>query len=419
MHGSRFRYGGAVAGFIGVSAYALYRLLRHTRLPVSSATALMGVPVPKTVPFIVMTDLEPDDMLALAVLKRRGFQPTVIIAGEGCAHNKAIRARQYADDLGWLDTFVVCGNDSDKVFPNECADLDASQKDATHYGSRINFPFASDTADIEVNVLQRGLRGPSGVAEPTVLCLKPPRELVMLESGGRKDEAHRLFKKLRLVLYGSFNLREVGYEPVLHWLNPGTTPFKQVVLYENYGGMAGGTKNLNPATVSPCASPVLSCGMEVYEERLRVVAREWDMYILQDCEATCKQIEKENPDWATNAEDNARWTRNHTCASSVRENLGRQIVAADPILALIMDNPKYAKWADSVRGTHIPDGCPYPLFTYDSSNSGTGASPGTSKSVMRFRNLPDEEVLADIGPIWQRVFGDHDHKPSSSLSPRA
>jgi len=364
---------------------------------------------PPSTPLVVLTDLEPDDMLALKVLHSRKMRPSAIIVGEGCTRAKLARARLYAHQLGWRDTLIVQGVGSSKTFPDEGSDLDplavALVEGALPPIQRTDAEPKTETEteavrwDVRLKaVLQHNVSGGTGVQKPTILCLKPPRELVCAEAGAGPDGAAALFGPVRLVLYGSFNLREVSYGSVLHWLKPDTTPYNQVLWYENFGGMAGKTTNLNPDTI-PEGDRSTPPSKGWFDECLRAVAASWDAFILKDCEDTCAAIEAANPLWRDDPAAVASWDRNDTCATSVRKHAGRQIVAADPVLALVFDNPMFSQYSRAVENVVLPAGSPYPVVTFSEEDDGN-----PRMKVIQYKALPDARVLASLGPVWAEAF---------------
>ena len=63
-------------------------------------------------PLVVATDLEPDDCLALLMLRLRGITPKAVMVGEGCAPLKVKRMQMLAPMLGWHNTRIVQGMSS-------------------------------------------------------------------------------------------------------------------------------------------------------------------------------------------------------------------------------------------------------------------------------------------------------------------
>lgn len=364
-------------------------------------------------PLIVFTDLEPDDMVALRILQSRNIQPKAVVVGEGPdLELKARRMQVYAELLGWTKTIVVRGIASQKEFPQEGDDVrqcpeaakaSAVQRhpvvswhgfnDIMHCCSSASFP---DTRDVDIAWGWLGrVRHPEACAitSPTILCLKPPRELLATEALDPLA-ARAQFKTMRLVLYGSFNLRQVSMGATLHWLNPGTTPFREVIWYENYKGTAHGTRTLSPASMAFAAgpdSPRPACPLPGFDECVRVTTRAWDEALLQDCKETCAAIEAANP---TGFRDDPSWQRNHTCITQVEPYVGAQVVAADPVLALAVDNPQFAPFLRTVTSVTLDPVTQYPVIT---------EGPGTSKIKM-YRNIDDDLLLREVAPVWKACF---------------
>jgi hypothetical protein len=124
---------------------------------------------------------------------------------------------------------------------------------------------------------------------------------------------------------------------------------------------------------------------------VRVTTRAWDEALLQDCKETCEAIEAANP---TGFRDDPSWQRNHTCITQVEPYVGAQVVAADPVLALAVDNPQFAPFLRTVTSVTLDPVTQYPVIT---------EGPGTSKIKM-YRNIDDDLLLREVAPVWKACF---------------
>lgn len=350
-------------------------------------------------PLIVFTDLEPDDMLALRVLHARKIQPKAVVVGEGCVEAKVARMRAYARKLGWTHTVVMQGLGSARTWPNDGHDI--ADEPVDHTSAPLCSPAALSavmhgTPDSRpagsCPVLPR-LVSPCPVQQPTFLVLKPPRELVNWDAA----EAAPLFSTVRLAAYGSFNFRQVNMNEVAAWLTPATTPFSSVVWYENFMGMLHGTKALTSAVMPPRqvataagAAATATAAPAEFDVCLRKVALDWDTYMLQDCEESCATIE------ADTFRADAAWARNTVCAQQIRAAMGQQIVAADPVLALVLDNPRFQIGHAEVQSVTVSPTEPYPKIQY-------GPCQG---KVVKIEQLEDKSVLEDLAQVWHEVFAE-------------
>jgi hypothetical protein len=378
----------------GFVAYGYYRDRRQVQALTAPA------------PLIVATDLEPDDCFALLVLRLRGVTPKGILVGEGCSTAKVQRMRTLAPYLGWQSAHILQGMPSDTClleFEEPRDYLEDTVREpvcGTTSWARTLGAVLDDGFDCrELTVLE----DLNPIRQPTLLFLKPPRELVHAEKT-EPEEAKKLFARVRLVLYGSYNLRQVGYENVVGWLDPAKTPFQSVILYENHGSMDydGAFKTLREDNMEPWGSfhgrearKVHSLGQ--YARRLRAFMQQWDAYILKDCDQTCAAIE-ETPGWQSDPVQQSRWSRNKSCADAVRPYAGRQIAAADPVLAAILDHRMFRTNLHPVQRASWTPGQPY-LDIVDDANA--NASGGR---VARYKGMVPDDIKWELYGAWTILF---------------
>lgn len=330
----------------------------------------MGTTIPSTKNVCVATDLEPDDMLALAVLKARGFHIRYGIVGEGDPEAKSPRFAAYTEALGFpvRDSDILEGCPSDKQFPGEQVPAYPGPK------PKHTFTFFESMVD-------------AGVTH--VMYLKPPRELMVMWTTNR-PRAQALFSRIHLAIYGSFNLRTIGYVATA-WITDPDTPFASVRLYQNVNGCldrdGAPVKNLNPITC-----PEFFARYSPTSQLAQVMST-WDKDVVDDCHKTCRELG--DPEQLKDAAAKARWHRNAECAAQVSAYFGRQFVAADPVLACAVWDPVIEATASvcvPVVITH-PEDKPYPVVT--------DLEPDNPCRVKLYRGLPLSMVTGCLaGTPW-------------------
>lgn len=201
---------------------------------------------------IVMTELEPDDVLAIILLLRnlRRKLPILIVVGEGRV-NKVDMARCIVRDYEFkFQIEIVQGFYSDKDYPLEALEI---------YETKINLsePTAVETIITYLNIYKN----------PFILGIKPPRELLVID--------RNLLSHVTLAQYGSFNLRCLfkTYKDIniSNWLN---TSFKEVFLYESF--FATGLEN------SVSDKQLFEIISFKYEELYKLI-KVWNDHISTDC----------------------------------------------------------------------------------------------------------------------------------------
>lgn len=284
--------------------------------------------------FIVMTDLEPDDMVAIIMflehLKKRECTrtiPLMFLLGEGGQSKEPImssmlRRGQYA---AWFKHMCVAdGQLSDKDYPE------------TMFAAWGVQPSMRSNVRIGVDALYGQLRF---AKKPYILCLKPPRELFACANAEPKVRLDHA----TLALYGSFNLRSLKADPVAlaHWLH---TAFNAVVLYESY--FATGEAN----SLSPAQAPAFWEQLDrhpVFAQPLAASVEAWNMHIVADCldsaaayanagnkdylEVTERLLagETATPPWGSLDAVYKNVDRNMKIVGNIAQSNGRQMVVAD------------------------------------------------------------------------------------------
>lgn len=187
----------------------------------------------------IETDCEPDDLLALWLLRQRGFAFDTVVVGEST--DPGSKARQLRAGLHVsASTPVIIGLASDKVHPTDPALESAGAVSESEQRPDEHLQAATEQ-DLSQYV-GRLLRYLSDVEEPVLVLLKPPRELMYIVSDpDRHGQLLTLLRQRALVyLYGSFNLRTLKCvdTQLLHAL---LQSFSTVYLFETFHCV--GTRN--------------------------------------------------------------------------------------------------------------------------------------------------------------------------------
>lgn len=144
-------------------------------------------------------------------LRLRGVQPSALIVGEGDVAKKVERAGVYLTLLGWeKGTVVVPGVGSHNVFDGDGDDLALpGVRDVGAVEAVLPTDATTWVSTLTTLVDRRDMKSSHRFPQPTLLYLKPPRELKLAESQDPAG-AEALFGRVTLTLYGSWNLREGG-----------------------------------------------------------------------------------------------------------------------------------------------------------------------------------------------------------------
>lgn len=321
---------------------------------------------PALSPCVVLTDCEPDDELALAILRARGFDCRAIVVGEGSVHAKLSRAKLYVKQLYGSDDVpaVVAGISSKKLFPGE-----------VRYDTEGEPEFEVDKMLDAIDAA-----GPN----PTVICLKPPSELLAALSQ-RPGRAREVFGRATLAAYGSFNFRSLGYSKTMPLVQSNTTPFKTVYYYESHGN---NVPNLNPSTAVNLKTWMVR-KWKGYASTLRSVCEAWDTYMLDDCVKTCQEEE------LAGNKGSSKWCRNDKARTQLLANKGFQFVPADPVLALVLFNDDFpASPAAVVLSGHDTD---YPkTFILNTASPGPDAEEANATKTFSWKGLDGSAVIKDL-----------------------
>lgn len=269
----------------------------------------------------IESDLEPDDVLAIDILRKKGYKMHTIVCGEG--NGKINRCLAYYDKVA---TNVVKGQDSDKDFPEpkKYSTYVSTLKYETNYKEQLQKYLETNTK---------------------LVIMKPPRELFEMFLSD-KQSTKKLLQNVTCYMYGSFNIRSLkaNKEDVLDFLNS----FNNLYYYESYRASGSGNSVSKESYDNFAKLGTCDNFFEIMDAR--------DTYILKDCIDTCNAVTgrsdevlktldeylKSNEiteDFFNNLTDNvkARYHRNYKCYESVVKNKGQQFVLADVGLALCVD----------------------------------------------------------------------------------
>jgi hypothetical protein len=269
----------------------------------------------------VETDLEPDDVLAIDILQRKGYTMHTIVCGEG--KEKVNRCLAYYDKTV---PNIVKGHDSNKDFPEPAKykNYVSSLTYSTNYKEQLKSYLESNTK---------------------LVIMKPPRELFEMFLADR-ESTKQLLKNVTCYMYGSFNIRSLKADKkdVLEFLNS----FGNLYYYESY--RASGSCNSVSSDTYANFSKLKACD-NFYE-----IMDAWDDYILKDCIDTCNSITGKSGETLKTLDEyvndgdlskefvdglsqdvKGQYDRNYKCYVSVVKNKGQQFVLADVGLALCID----------------------------------------------------------------------------------
>ena len=278
----------------------------------------------------VETDLEPDDYLAINILRRKGYLLHTVVIGEGDANKKFNRAFYYYGNTCNL----VKGTSSDKLFPED--------------------PFMCPEAGVDGMDYYSALKKYIESGFDEIVILKPPRELYSLFLE-KPDETKGWLSNITCYMYGSFNLRSLHAEPAK--LQEFLRSFGKLYIYESYHA-SGSENTLNPDNYSNFGVMLKTLDPD---GKFSELMRAWDAFNMEDCLVTCCEIADSEGVKALSGtrllscqelpvelpeNKKHRYHRNYKCYQQISCNSGRQFVIADVGLALFMDSPDAWKEVD-------------------------------------------------------------------------
>ena len=274
----------------------------------------------------IETDLEPDDVLAIDILKKKNYDISVYVCGEGDIDNKMNRLLYYYKNIytDFSDKFIK-GIGSNKDFPEPYTEPINSK----NIINNINYIDNLKEFIIENN---------------TIIIIKPPRELYQAYLNNR-EETKKIMSNINCYMYGSFNLRSLNVND-LNDLKEFLLSFKNLYIFETYYAFGNdNTVNINN---------YLNFHYLKKNKNFDEITKQWNEYCIKDCIDTCNSIINKNnktiislnnlPDEITanlNNNDKEKYNRNFKCYESIKIYNDNQFVMADVGLALCFNNNKY------------------------------------------------------------------------------
>lgn len=154
----------------------------------------------------VLTDLEPDDLIAIAALPQAAFY----VVGESDPAVKWARMKRYVELL-YSDpsqSKVIAGMPSDKIYEADGQEFyDGLSMPSDPRSSLDGRPMnLLDSKDDGLALLEGALRALRSCDKPTLIVLKPPRELIVLYQAN-PSAFKELVRPMHLLAYGGFNFR--------------------------------------------------------------------------------------------------------------------------------------------------------------------------------------------------------------------
>ncbi len=202
----------------------------------------------------IETDLEPDDLLALAILPKAKYY----VVSEGNANIKYNRMKRYCQLLKNEDAIVIEGFSTEREYSldgKEFSDLPTEQCDNNYLNHFIKFANSTN---------------------PIMFSLKPMGEL-MNEYVKNPLLIESLVGKIELYTYGGFNFRCIlkYYEkPLLDLLKR----FKKVVIYESF--LAHGDNNsVNKFNCPNLYRYIINHCQEPFYDALLKATKNWNQHL--------------------------------------------------------------------------------------------------------------------------------------------
>lgn len=343
---------------VRVHSQSIQSRLHSTTTRAAKMSALLNQSPPKVSALYIETDLEPDDLLAIYILLKRGFSIHHIVVGEGDAFVKYERMLMYwamlHDEFPTLITkepHVLRGGSSSKPFSQDGADISEDSSIVAALQQRVVDAKINDASDTttELEIYKKHLVSYlEQETIPVLIMLKPMRELLATW----KNIPELLRSKTILVDYGSFNYRclfgkndNSNANDILEML----LTFKQHTLYESF--LATGSINsihhdnasLLYKALHNCASssPFVRC-------LLRLI-HNWNTHLIAQCRANVTKyntLAQDRPlvEWQIQARE-----RSEKIIASIEPAVHTQMVLADSGLALMFNHPTFAAYRQPIK----------------------------------------------------------------------
>jgi len=268
--------------------------------------------------FLISTDLETDDMVALYILSKEiPSENITFLVGEGNSGMKKLRMNKYVKKLGFKNATVIRGFSSEKMFPYDGYDLFSES-----FINQLNCNKEN------VSYITKELYSFLKKKSPIIISLKPPRELLKLTTL-YTDDIISVFSKCVFFGYMSFNMRclmkEYNHDHIITFLEA----FKECYYYETFHAI-GSVNTITDKDIDMKKLPKI-----VYN-----VMKDWNRHMVENCNKTCERY-KDRKD----KRGKAKYHRNKKALEDIQKSKGEQFVNADCglIMSLLHDNPPYTK----------------------------------------------------------------------------
>ncbi len=200
---------------------------------------------PDSRPVAVFTDLEPDGLVALHFLRRRGFVLRWVCVGEGDVRHKAATLRKHLSSLDSAGMEIVLGEGGSGGGEGE-QDGDGMDGD----GDR-----ESDAhAELRINAMLYSLMELSETCTSLLLLKKPAEVLRALATPSTMELAKMVFGKFDVQVASDCTYGDMVTTPLF---NPTVTPFKSVtIFYADHSGATASSSSLASwSAVSATSAP--------------------------------------------------------------------------------------------------------------------------------------------------------------------
>lgn len=323
--------------------------------------------------FIVLTDLEPDDVLALHIFFR-GVPPVsevLIVVGESNV-NKVLFAKKMLPFIGSHHRIIQgCKSSKDFVDINDKCDDNSECDDAEK--------------EIHTFLTQH--------ENTFIFSIKPPRELFSVDV--------KLLRDCVIAQYGSANFRFMmnskSKEDISHFMN---NSFKMVILYESY--YVTKEENSINKTNAPELFKIIEDGKRF--ELLRNFIGDWNDHIAIDCLNTVHtEIQKLMKTWSKKDWKSIRskceriQNRNMKVVSDIAKADGMQMVLADFGLAALLN----AYDLESLKSCCVKGDMYFNEFGYTNVNTNTEGTNNDNNDTEGTNNDNNDNgkilLISDIG----------------------
>lgn len=200
---------------------------------------------------LILSDLEPDDVLAIHIMLRYlpPATPIMLAVGEGQVCKLSMAANFMKNYPDFTDVSLCDLQRSDKDYPEDALGV---------FGTE-SVPYKTGTVE---DFLSRAIH-------PLILCLMPPRTLL-----------GHVYPHADLAIYGSFNFRALKADPkvLINWMN---TSFRSILLYESF--LATGSANSIDMHNAPRLFDLLATSDDKVFKGLNNLITIWNDHIYTDC----------------------------------------------------------------------------------------------------------------------------------------